>query len=79
MEKEKKSAPGTGYGEDQYSPSYRVSFQAQSVPQERIFVKYEWRSTLCRLGVIPAERPSRPENRFWDGEFAPPPPHRGSR
>ncbi len=76
---EQSSQPGTGYGEEQYSPSYRVSFEAESQPREKTFIKYEWRSTLCRMGVIPVDRPTRPENRFWSGEFAPPPPPRGSR
>jgi hypothetical protein len=76
---EQKSQPGTGYGEEQYSPSHRVSFEPESQPREKTFIKYEWRSTLCRLGVIPGNGPSRPENRFWDGEFAPPPPPRRGR
>jgi hypothetical protein len=73
------SQPGTGYGEEQYSLSYRVSFEPESKPREKTFIKYEWRSTLCRLGVIPGDGSSRPENRFWDGEFAPPPPPRRGR
>ena len=73
---EQKSQPGTGYGEEEYSPSYRVAFEAESQPRERTFIKYEWRSTLSRLGLIPSERPARPENRLWDAEFAPPPPSR---
>jgi hypothetical protein len=76
---EQKSQPGTGYGDEQYSPSYRVAFEAELQPREKTIIKYEWRSTLCRLGVIPAERPERPENRLWDGEFAPPPPPRRGR
>jgi hypothetical protein len=74
---EQKSQPGTGYGEEQYSPTYRVAFEAESQPRERTFVKYEWRSTLCRLGLVPPDEPVRQGNRMWDGEFAPPPPRRG--
>ncbi len=71
--------PGTGYGDEQYSPSYRVAFEAESQPREKTFVKYEWRATLSRMGIIPPDRPARPENRFWSGDFAPPPPPRGGR
>ncbi|HEY6839039.1 MAG TPA: hypothetical protein VI389_09875 [Geobacteraceae bacterium] len=67
---------GTGYGREEYSPSYVVAFEAEEHAVERIFIKYEWRSTLTRLGIIPAYRPER--NRLWDnGGFAPPPPGRG--
>ena len=76
---EKKAQPGTGYGEETYSPSRRVSFDPEALPREKTFIKYEWRETLCRLGVLAPERPSRPGNRLWDGEFAPPPPSRWSR
>lgn len=67
---------GTGYGREEYSPSHRVSFEPERRAVERIFVKYEWRSTLCKLGVIACERPRhRPPNRLWDhGGYAPPPP-----
>ena len=74
---EQKSQPGTGYGEEQYSPTYRVAFEAEPQPRERTFIKYEWRSTLCRMGLVPADEPTRQGNRLWDGEFAPPPPRRG--
>ena len=76
---EKKAQPGTGFGEETYSPSRRVSFDPEALPREKTFIKYEWRETLCRLGVIAPERPSRPGNRLWDGDFAPPPPSRWSR
>ena len=69
---------GTGYGREEYSPVRLVDFEAVPNAVERIYIKYEWRSTLCRLGIIPRERPSRPHrNRLWDnGGFAPPPPGR---
>ncbi len=43
---------------------------------ETLYLKYEWRSTLCRLGVVACAKPPRlPLNRFWDnGGYAPPPP-----
>jgi hypothetical protein len=70
---------GTGYGLDAYSPSQIVAFQPERQAAEIIFLKYEWRATLCRLGVAgcaPAQR--RPPNRLWDHDgYAPPPPAPG--
>ncbi|MBL8994015.1 MAG: hypothetical protein JNM63_11790 [Spirochaetia bacterium] len=65
---------GTGYGPEAYSPVTYVSFEAEQTAVETIFLKYEWRSTLVKLGVVPAEIPVVIKNRFWDMEFAPPPP-----
>ncbi len=81
--KAKKSAEageaGTGYGRPEYSPARTVAFEPEENAAERIYIKYEWRSTLCRLGIIPPEKAVRPHrNRLWDnGGFAPPPPGRG--
>jgi len=70
---EGKSA-GTGYGREEYSPSRLVAFEPESRPVEKIFLKYEWRSTLCRKGIIRCCRKPEPHNRLWDDEgFAPPP------
>jgi hypothetical protein len=78
----KQAAPGTGYGETRYSPSIPVNFQPQPEPFEKVFLKYEWRETLCKKGIRAAcdvgAMPKPDENRFWpnnDG-FAPPPPRR---
>jgi hypothetical protein len=68
---------GTGFGREEYSPSRSVAFEPESSAAEKIYLKYEWRSTLCRKGVVYCgkERPSR--NRMWDEEgFAPHPPGR---
>ena len=67
---------GTGYGRGEYSPSRVVSFEPEAAALETIYIKYEWRSTLCRLGVVECTAPDRcPPNRFWDnGGYAPPPP-----
>jgi hypothetical protein len=68
---------GTGYGREEYSPSRIVAFESEKQAAETIFVKYEWRSTLCKLGVIVCDQPPRrTPNRLWDlGEgYAPPPP-----
>ncbi len=83
--KAEKSAPsgrslesaGTGFGREEFSPSRLVSFEAETKAVETILIKYEWRSTLCRLGVIPGPTPLHPRNRLWDEGFAPPPPRRG--
>jgi hypothetical protein len=64
---------GTGYGREEYSPSRTVAFEPEGQPWERIFIKYEWRDTLRRLGVLRDTPP--PRNRFWN-DFAPPPPPR---
>jgi hypothetical protein len=69
---------GTGYGREEYSPVETVAFEAEKRAVETIHFKYEWRSTLCRLGIVSCDRPPcRPPNRMWDnGGFAPPPPGR---
>ncbi len=67
------SRAGTGYGSEAYSPSYTVAFEAEGRPLERTLIKYEWRETLCRLGILP-RFPTPPPNRLWDEGYAPPPP-----
>jgi hypothetical protein len=77
---EKKSADraGTGYGHEEHSPVQVVAFEPESRAIETIHFKYEWRATLCRLGVISCDVPPRRySNRLWDsGGYAPPPPGR---
>ena len=75
-QREKKAEAGTGYGSEEYSPSIAVAFEPESAAFEKTFIKYEWRETLCRLGVIRIQPPQPPRNRMWDGDFAPPPPRR---
>ena len=67
---------GTGYGREEYSLSRTVAFDPEKRPVETLYFKYEWRSTLCKLGVIRcAQFPGRQPNRLWDDEgYAPPPP-----
>jgi hypothetical protein len=67
---------GTGYGQDEYSPSQIVTFEPEKRAAETIYLKYEWRSTLCKLGVIECHQPSRrTPNRLWANDgYAPPPP-----
>lgn len=68
---------GTGYGHEEYSPSSMVAFSPEKRAIETIFLKYEWRETLCRLGVIRRSEPPRTPNRLWDNSgYAPPPPGR---
>ena len=76
------SAAGTGFGEEHASPSMRVHFRPDSHAFVEHFLKYEWRDTLVRLGIIVD---SPPENRFWPRHlgssegFAPFPPGYWSR
>lgn len=74
--KQAMESAGTGYGRQEYSPSRIVAFEPESRAVETLYVKYEWRSTLCRLGVIACARPlQRPHNRLWDDDsYAPVPP-----
>ena len=68
---------GTGFGRQEHSPVRVVAFEPEGAAAEKILIKYEWRSTLCRQGVISCEQPRPPRNRLWDGEgFAPLPPGR---
>jgi hypothetical protein len=74
------SEPGTGYGEKEWSPSRRVEFEPERRPFSQVFLKYAWRETLCRQGVVDCEGSDRPpRNRFWDerDRYAPPPPRDG--
>jgi len=67
---------GTGYGYEEYSPVQIVTFEPESRAVETIHFKYEWKATLCKLGVLQCDRPPRHKpNRLWDyGGYAPPPP-----
>lgn len=73
---QKLESAGTGYGRDEYSPSHVVAFEPERRAAETVYLKYEWRATLCKLGVIACARPyQRPPNRLWDSDgFAAPPP-----
>jgi hypothetical protein len=77
-EKKSLESAGTGYGQEEYSPVQIVAFEPESRAVETIHFKYEWRATLCKLGVIRSDPPPRrPSNRLWDnGGYAPPPPGR---
>lgn len=66
-------AVGTGFGEGKYSPTVKVEFEPERRPFEKLLVKYEWRESLCRKGLLEC-RKAEP-NRLWDGDgYAPYPP-----
>jgi hypothetical protein len=67
---------GTGFGREEYSPTMKVHFKARNHPIAKHFYKYEWRSSLCKRGVIQCyDRPRKQDNRFWREEsYAPYPP-----
>jgi hypothetical protein len=66
---QKDEEAGTGFGETTYSPARVVQFEPEHGSAEKIVLKYEWRSELCRKGIIGCG----PKNRFWpdDQGFAP--------
>ena len=70
---------GTGFGREEYSPTVNVYFKPNNRPSHKYFYKYEWRSTLCKRGIIrcrPYNNP-RNNNRFWPEDnsgYAPYPP-----
>ena len=70
-ERKKSEQAGTGFGETTYSPSRYVQFEPEGSAVDRIVMKYEWRSELCKKGIIHCG----PKNRLWpEGqEFAPVP------
>lgn len=71
---------GTGFGKEEYSPSVNVRFLANNNPSYKNFYKYEWKSTLCKRGIINCNRYDnnrRNNNRFWPEDnsgYAPYPP-----
>ena len=70
--------PGTGFGESEWSPSRVVHFEPENHPSVKEFIKYEWRSTLCKRGIIECWKPKKlkKKNRFWPDHtiYAPFPP-----
>jgi hypothetical protein len=69
---------GTGYGREEYSPSYSVQFDPEKKAVESILIKYEWRKTLCKMNIIPCYGTGEYSgNRLWENDgYAPPPPSR---
>ena len=64
---------GTGFGDEQYSPVTRVTFEPDLMPAQKTLVKYEWREVLCKKGILHCRQEQR--NRLWDeDDYAPYPP-----
>jgi hypothetical protein len=56
-----------------------VEFDPERRPFAQFFLKYAWRDSLCRQGVIDCDGVRPPHNRLWNDEndqYAPPPPRR---
>ncbi len=69
----KGEAAGTGFGEAQYAPVIHVAFEPERIPVQKTLIKYEWRETLCRRGIIRCGQETG--NRLWDEDrYAPFPP-----
>lgn len=70
---ESDESAGTGFGNSRYSPVIRVEFEPECTPSQKTLVKYEWRETLCRKGLLQCGKDRK--NRLWDQEgYAPYPP-----
>ena len=70
------SEAGTGYGDRRVEHATQIAFDAEPRASQRVFLKYEWRETLCSKKILSCDDSP---NRFWPGGtygFAPPPPHR---
>jgi len=69
----KDESAGTGFGDEQYSPTIKVAFEPEDRPTQKMLVKYEWREALCRKGILNCMQGLK--NRLWDeNEYAPFPP-----
>jgi hypothetical protein len=68
---QKNKQAGTGFGETAYSPARAIHFEAEDTLAEKIVLKYEWRTELCKKGIVGC----RDMNRLWPDEegFAPVP------
>ncbi len=77
---QKRSEPGTGFGSEVNAPSKTVYFNPSREPIFHSFIKYEWRRSLVRMGIIkPKPRRVGTSNRFWsydNNHYAPYPPGR---
>lgn len=65
-----RSYPGTGWGDRAHDPVVLVSFDPEPAPYERLTLRYEYRSALVALGVLPPRVTSR--DRLWQREHAEP-------
>jgi len=71
LDRRKSEQAGTGFGESTYSPVRIVHFEPEYRVSDKIVLKYEWRTELCKKGIASCG----PKNRLWpeDGGFAPVP------
>ena len=60
----RENGPGTGFGEEHWSPSRELPFLAKHRAIQKKFIKYEYRSALCRKGIVQC-KPRQGKNRFW--------------
>ncbi len=76
QKKAERAEAGTGYGDRRTEYVTQVEFDAEARASQRLFLKYEWRETLCSRHILSCE--DSPPNRFWPATygFAPPPPGR---
>jgi hypothetical protein len=65
-----RSYPGTGWGRRTHDPVALVGFDPEREPSERVTLRYEYRSALVALGVLPRRVP--PRDRLWEREHAEP-------
>jgi hypothetical protein len=63
-----RSFPGTGWGQRTHDPVVLVSFDPEASPSERATLRYEYRSALVALGVLPRHQPVR--DRLWERDHA---------
>ena len=63
----------TGFGDAHYSPVKTVQFEPEDRPLQKTLIRYAWRETLCRNGIVNCGQEQK--NRLWDNEgYAPYPP-----
>jgi hypothetical protein len=62
----REKSAGTGFGDEHYSSTILVAFEPEASPVQKTLLKYEWRETLCRKGIIDCRH--EPHNRLWDEE-----------
>lgn len=65
-----RSYPGTGWGRRTHDPVVLVSFDPEPEPRECVTLRYEYRSALVALGVLPPQ--AFPRDRLWQREHAEP-------
>jgi len=67
-EAQARAYPGTGWGDRALDSVVLVSFDPESEPSERVTLRYEYRSALVALGVLPRRVP--PPDRLRERDHA---------